>query len=159
MYLESKQPLYTGEELDAMHPYRSSLLELGASQIGAQHPDSFWSRVCPELMGQPHRFSWCGGWYLWCLTEVIPECKKWKWVWGKGFLQDHPLNLTGTPEPGDLAYFGTPYHHYAMVELVMQGKIVHTIDGNQGIAPEELVKRRHYGWSEVKAFYSIASLL
>jgi hypothetical protein len=152
-------PLYTGEELDAMHPLRARLLEFAAAQLGQQDPDRYWRKVCPELCGAPHRISWCGGFYLYNLTEVIPRCASWTWTMMVGFLQRHPLAFTREPMPGDLAYFGKPLHHYAMVEIPLQGKAIHTIDGNQGKAPDELVKRRVWAWDEVHAFYSLADVI
>lgn len=144
----------TGEAIDA----RRRVLAVAETQLGDQDPDKYWSLVCPELMGNPHKVAWCGGFALWCLREA--GLCEWPWVVWKGpgtpsgFL--YRLLPTRDPKPGDIAYFDHLQHH-AIVRSV-SGGFVDTIDGNALPAPREGVVEKTHPVTGC-TFYSIASLI
>lgn len=154
---EAKRPQLTGEYLDSLHPSQARLIEWACLQQGEQNPDKYWDIVCPELKGDPHNISWCGGYALagWVLN--LPGCKDWTWTPRKGFLFKHDVKTVAIPETGDIAVWeklnGKTIWHYAIVEDFRDGKVI-TIDGNQGIAPEERVARRTRGLDTNPVFYS-----
>jgi hypothetical protein len=137
---------------------RAEVVRIAASYEGPQDPDQFWARVCPELQGDPHGTAWCGGFALSCLHEAGLTTKPWKP--SHGFLLTEPkFPTTKSPLPGDIAYFDKPLQHHAIVREVTQTEIL-TVDGNQGVAPQELVKlcKRPKNGSSV-VFFSIAPLV
>lgn len=143
----------TGEAIDA----RRKVIAIADTQIGIQDPDKYWSLVCPELMGNPHKIAWCGGFALWCLREA--GLCTWNWVIYKGpgtpsgFL--YHLLPTRDPKPGDIAYFDHMQHHAIVKEV--HGPFVDTIDGNAMQGVEGVVSKTHPVTG--CTFYSIASLI
>lgn len=137
---------------------RAQVVAIAASQVGPQNPDAYWSVVCPALKGHAHDVAWCGGFALACLHQAFLTKKP--WIIGKGFLLTSPaLSTTDDPQPGDIAYFNRPVQHHAIVRQVKDG-VLHTIDGNQGVSPAELVMLRERPRSmRGVTFYSIRTLI
>lgn len=158
-----RRAAYTGEDLDAMHPSQARLIEWARSQVGPQDPDRYWDLVCPELKGSPHDISWCGGFALSGWVTCLPGCRDWRWIPRKGFLIPHGVKtVVGIPAPGDIALWqwlnGREVWHYAIVEDFRGGK-VYSIDGNQGIRPQELVEPRTRTLDTKPIFYSCKAYL
>jgi hypothetical protein len=143
-------PDETGEALDA----RARVVEIARGELGPQDPDKYWAVVCPALVGHEHTIAWCGGFALWCLREA--GLTDLSWVVGKGFVGH--LRSTALPEPGDVAVFGAPLWHHAIVTGFGDGH-VETIDGNTMPFPLEGVTAKRHPITPAAAFYSIASLI
>lgn len=145
----------TGEAIDA----RAQIVAIAEAEIGLQDPDKYWQLVCPQLMGNPHKVAWCGGFALWCLRQA--GLTDWSWqVWSgpgtpSGFL--YHLLPTRHPKPGDMAYFFANQHH-AIVKAY-HGDSVDTIDGNSVPYPQEGVSVKTHLVKDVGCFYSIAQLI
>jgi hypothetical protein len=160
--LAKLQVAHTGEFLDSIHPARAAGLEWARSQVGLQDPDLYWDLVCPALKGKPHDISWCGGFALAGWVENLPGCKGWTWEPRKGFLIPRGVQTVNIPEPFDIALWryinGKEVWHYALVEDFRDGKI-YSIDGNQGIRPQELVEPRTRTLDTDPVFYSARNYL
>lgn len=141
---------------------RRRIVEKALGEVGDADPDDYWAFTCPEFVGKPY-LAWCGGFALWCYREVVPACKGWTWKPGVGFVFRYGMRIVSLPEPGDLVYWeylnGRKIDHYAIVKDVKDG-IVHSIDGNQGIAPRERVEERDRSIVHTKpVFFSIGAFL
>ncbi len=137
-----------------------ALGELGPGGLAKeQDPDKYWRDVCPALVRHPGKISWCGGFALWCLRQAGLTSRM--WTPGQGFAYGY-LRTVSLPEPGDIAYFGKPNHHYAIVRRVSGGR-VYTVDGNTLSAPREGVTAKDYPLNAVDVgggcYFSIATLL
>lgn len=95
----------------------------------------YWADVLRQSASAPHPPHWCGAFALWCLHQAGLGLGQ-RWMFGPpdyGFLYRlHKLDPHALPEPGDVAYLNEPYQHHAVVQCV-EGDLVHTIDGNQGV--------------------------
>jgi hypothetical protein len=140
--------------------------EIGPQQKGSPEVFGYWRSVLPpewsdaKVREYAQTKSWCGGFYLWGLhqcgiaTDVF-------WIDGSGFVDQCKLKMTRNPRVGDIAYFNTPYRHYACVVSTDLGKLV-TIDGNQLKGITKNTKALPPWGNEVKGqcvFYSIEPLL
>jgi hypothetical protein len=145
-----------------MNPLRARVVEVAAAELGPQNPDKYWREVQPAFVGKPHSVAWCGGFSLWCLRQALPACADWTWKPAVGFVYRYKLPTVRPPEPGDVAYFeyvgGSKLDHYAIVDRV-EGQLLHTIDGNQGTAPTELVARRVRPLLQATLLFSIRELV
>ena len=148
--MSSAEPDETGEAIDA----RARVVAIARCELGEQDPDKYWRVVCPALCGHPHDVSWCGGFVLWCLREAGVTALE--WVIGKGFV--FRLETVNEPAPGDVAVFGAPLWHHAVVKRT-EGGMVYTIDGNTMPRPLEGVTERVRAITPKTTFYSIAPLL
>lgn len=115
----------------------------------------YWADVLHQSELAPHPPHWCGAFALHHLHQAGLGLGQ-RWMFGPphyGFC--YALRLLGShtlPEPGDVAYLDQPYQHHAIVHRV-EGDLVHTIDGNQGVqSPILLHVHPLHHWS---AFYSI----
>lgn len=144
---------------------RSEAVDYAISQLGNPtdaQMEHYWSSALgkPTKLGSVNRAAWCGIFALASLHEGEVGLDVF-WRIGAGFLLQgpHPLRALkdrSQAQPGDIAYFHTPFQHHAVVEQVT-GTLLHTIDGNQG-APTP-IKRVVRPLSKPTAIYSIEPLL
>jgi hypothetical protein len=127
----------------------------GIANFLKQRVPEYWADVLHQSASAPHPPQWCGAFALWNLHQAGLGLSQ-RWMFGPphyGFLYRlHELGASALPEPGDIAYLDKPYQHHAVVHCV-EGDLVHTIDGNQGVHSPILLHTqplRH--WS---AFFSI----
>ena len=142
----------TGEAIDA----RARVVAWARAELGVQDPNKYYRIAAPQFAdrGHEHDVSWCG---VFCLA-ALRECglTDMEWVTGKGFV--YKLALTDAPEPGDIAVFGPPLWHHAIVER-LEGGLLHTIDGNTMTRPIEGVTARKRALSPQIDFYSLGRLI
>lgn len=127
----------TGEAIDA----RARLVARARSYLGPggeprdQDPNQFFQIFAPMYGPKDvHAKAWCGIFVGSCLVlEGLWPAKAERWKDGRGFVlravADGLLRVVSIPEPGDIAVFGAPLWHHAIVESVGGGKVC-TIDGN-----------------------------
>lgn len=121
----------------------------GKSRIQQYHR----SAIGPQW-GGTKELEWCGLFCLWALHEA-DLARSVFWRLGGGFCEEQRLPRVKAPEPGDIAYFHSPFQHHALVESARNGIIV-TIDGNQA---GDTVQRKTRSSTSASVFYSIAPLL
>lgn len=107
---------------------RKKVVRAAASQMGRSDPTPYWI----DVMGAPQAasISWCGAFALWALHQAgLAKFKN--WIPGFGFLltQPMPLEPTGNPKPGDIAFF-TAYQHQAVISSVLPNGTMTLINGN-----------------------------
>jgi len=155
------QPNETGEAIDA----RARVVARARSFLGAQDPNRFFDIVIPAWSGQglERKKSWCGVFALSCLVlEGLWPAGAERWRDGSGFVlrgvADGLLRVTKFPSPGDVAVFGPPLWHHAIVAAeVVSGKVA-TVDGNV-LGPVEGVAEKVHAVTGQTVFYSIAPLI
>jgi peptidoglycan hydrolase-like protein with peptidoglycan-binding domain len=103
---------------------RQRIVEAAAGEIGPGRVADYWASCGVK---PPYPKHWCGAFCLWALHQAGLALDV-KWVVGKGFVGGE--RQVRIPEPGDVAYYHSPYQHHAIVERV-ELDVVHTIDGNQ----------------------------
>lgn len=140
--------------------------EIGTQQKGSVQVFGYWRSVLgpewsdDEVWKYSREKSWCGGFYLWGLHECGVATDVF-WTDGEGFVDQCKLKMTRNPQPADIAYFNTPYRHYAGVISTDLGKLV-TIDGNQLNGVTKNTRKMPAWGNQVKGqcvFYSIQPLL
>lgn len=149
----------TGEALDA----RDRLVARARAFTGKQDPDHFYRIAIPEWVGVPGK-SWCGVFALSCLVaEGLWPADAERWRGGSGFVlrgvADGLLRVTKFPLTGDIAVFGAPLWHHAIVRGEMSNGTVPTIDGNVTGPTGKGVWERTHPVTDATTFYSIAPLL
>jgi hypothetical protein len=149
------------DKAEAFRGTRLDVVAWARGELGDRDPQKYIRDVAHVYIGQPpNAKAWCGIFWLWCLFKA--ELTKQQWIDGKGFAGVLGLPRVQIPEPGDGMYFGTPNHHYAVVERVRDG-VVHTIEGNTLRTPREGVTAQSHPLSAVNAgggcYFSIAPLL
>jgi hypothetical protein len=143
----------TGEAIDA----RARVVAIARGELGYQDPRDYYADCAPAYLKlPPNAKAWCGVFALWCLRRAGLTTAQWEDR--KGFLGELGLRVTALPEPGDVAVFGAPLWHYAIVEHCKDGK-VHTIDGNTMQAPAEGVTAKVRPITPNVTFYSIGKLI
>lgn len=136
--------------------YREAIVQAAAGQLGSldTRVADYWTDAgCVA----PFPKEWCGAFALWCLHQAGCGLDV-HWVIGLGFLLVPPraLALVVTPEPGDVSYKPHPWQHHAIVERV-EGKTVHTIDGNQG--PPSFIKRGSHELGDGRFYFDVSRLI
>ena len=100
---------------------------------------------------------WCG---IFCLAMLHRAglAKDVKWKLGSGFCE-RELKRVRRPEPGDIAVYGAPNWHHAIVTAVDESKSTFdSIDGNQG-HPVTIKARQGVSLRKPFAFYSITKFV
>lgn len=133
--------------------------ELGSAHVkGSAQVQRYCESALPTLTPAQIRqaaksLEWCGIFTLFCLHEAGIALGV-RWTLGGGFVLEHGLPLTSTPQPGDIAIRPSPFWHHAIVESLADGTLT-TIDGNQ----PGVVRRIRPAPASNMQYHSIAPLL
>lgn len=148
---EDTRPDLPVVEIDA---YRLAVLAIAHDEIGKTDPSEYWQESFGSVPVK--HYAWCGIFDLFCLRRAGLAHFLWSVAQKRpGFL--FRLHTTKNPEPGDTAYFNTPYQHHAIVTR-REGDSLWLVQGNYG-TPGRVAESFCSIKQKKPTFYSIDCLL
>jgi hypothetical protein len=140
---------------------RLQILAFARQFLGSGAPDAMWREAlgeAPEIWAPgKQRTHWCGVFAFWCCRSVLTSMIGLRWHRGNGISQ-FDLPLVSDPLRADIAVGTAPAYHHTLVAAEVQGGLVRTIGGNQGLAPG-IVGEGGHKWDGRHAYYSIGKWL